>query len=54
MESENDEAQFKKKINEFFMQFDSDNDGKVSRDEWSDFFGRTFDTAIINKLNIGA
>ena len=37
-----DEAQ----LAEFFTQFDANNDGKVSKDEWINFFGKMFDEAM--------
>ena len=37
-----DEAQ----LNDFFTQFDANGDGKVSKEEWINFFGRMFDEAM--------
>ena len=33
-------------INDFIATFDTDGDGKVSRDEWLTFFGNMFDQVI--------
>ena len=34
------------KLNEFFSSFDANNDGKVTRQEWLDFFGRLYDQQV--------
>ena len=39
------------KIDEFFAQFDENNDGKIQRQEWIDFFGRLFDAVIAQGLD---
>ena len=39
------------KIDEFFAQFDENNDGRIQRQEWIDFFGRLFDAVIAQGLD---
>ena len=37
-------------INQFISTFDTDGDGKVSKDEWLTFFGNMFDNVIAQGL----
>ena len=41
-----DPAQREAKIKEFFDTFDANGDGKISKEEWLDFFGKLFDSVI--------
>ena len=46
-----DAGQKEAKLKEFFDTFDANNDGKVSKEEWLNFFGTFFDTVIAQSLH---